>query len=212
MSRMERVKTKKESKFKLKLKSLSLREKVLLVISAIIFIFLIAEFAFIKPLMTKKINIQNEIVNLNLEKMQGISSNETNNKLISQYGADENKYNELIKEFSNNTSQQQIVKDLIQLGRDKNIQIENISFEKGQTESNYKKIIINSGTLNIQGGYSDILSFIKGMQNNNTEVNINGITISQKNNGLNQISKNGEYVATINIQYFNLVKGTGGNA
>lgn len=212
MSRMEQVKRKKESKFKLKLKNLSLREKVLLFISVIIFIFLIAEFTFIKPLMIKKINMQNEILNLNQEKIQAISSNETNNKLINQYAADENKYNELIKEFSNNTSQQQIVKNLIQLGREKNIQIENISFEKGQTESNYKKIIINSGTINIQGGYSDILSFIKGMQNNNNEVSINGITISQKNNVINQTSKNGEYIATINIQYFNLVKGTSGNA
>lgn len=212
MSPMEQIKTKKESKFKIKLKSLSLREKVLLFISMIIFIFLIAEFAFIKPLMTKKINIQNEIVNLNLEKIQAVSSNEMNNKLISQYGAEENKCNELMKEFKNNTSQQQIVKSLIQLGKDKNIQIKNISFEKGQTEPNYKKIIINSGTINIQGYYSNILSFIKGIQNDNAEVNINGISISQKNNGLSQINKNGEYLAIININYFNLVKGSGENA
>ncbi|WP_297632816.1 type 4a pilus biogenesis protein PilO [uncultured Clostridium sp.] len=211
MGRMNKAKKKKENKLKLSLKSLSLREKILLLISAIIFIFLIGNFVFIRPIILKGVDVQNEIVALNLEKTQGITSNETNNRLINEYSLDEEKYNSLMKEFENNINQEELVKELIQLGKDNGIQIKDITFEKGQEEATVKKIINNSGTINIQGEYSNILNFIKGVQNSSNEVLINGVNIAQKNNDINQINTSKEYTATININYFNIVKGSSGN-
>lgn len=212
MSRMEKTKNKKENKLKLRLKKLSLREKVLLLISAIIFIFLIGDFVFIRPIMLKKISTQNEISTLNLEKIQAINSNETNNRLINEYNLDTEKYNLLMKKFDNNINQEELVKELIQLGKDNNIQLKDISFEKGQAEAKSKKIINNSGTISIQGEYSNILNFIKGVQNNNNnEVLINRLNITQKNNNINQINMSKKYIATININYFNIVKGSSGD-
>lgn len=212
MGRMEKAKKKKENKVKLSLKNLSLREKILLLISAIIFIFLIGDFVFIKPIMLKSVDLQNEISNLNLEKAQGITSNDTNNRLINEYNLDEEKYNSLMKEFENNIKQEELVKELIQLGKKNGIQIKDITFEKGQEEVTAKKIINNSGTIDIQGEYSNILNFIEGVQNSNNEVLINGVNIAQNNTDINQINTSKEYNATININYFNIAKGSSGNA
>ncbi|MGL5414624.1 MAG: type 4a pilus biogenesis protein PilO [Clostridium sp.] len=212
MGRMEKAKKKKENKLKLSLKNLSLREKILLLISAIIFIFLIGDFVFIKPIMLKSVDLQNEISNLNLEKAQGITSNDTNNRLINEYNLDEEKYNSLMKEFENNIKQEELVKELIQLGKENGIQIKDITFEKGQEEVTAKKIINNSGTIDIQGEYSNILNFIEGVQNSNNEVLINGVNIAQNNTDINQINTSKEYNATININYFNIAKGSSGNA
>ncbi|MGL5416513.1 MAG: type 4a pilus biogenesis protein PilO [Clostridium sp.] len=173
---------------------LSLREKIILTISVILFLFLIFYLGAIKPI-DKSINSTGKNIK-SLENQKStllINSQKSNETAKDIYYANE-KLKELKSEIPQSEEQVTLLNSLINMEKASDVTMEKMTFvNDGKSEDG--SLNIYGANIIVSGSYENILGFIKLLENNNRKLQVKEVTI-------NEGEKN--YTGNINLNYFSL--------
>lgn len=126
-------KSKKGNKFIKYLKGLKRKEKLLLFTSVLIFTFLIIQLIVIRPLNNKQNQLKKEIEGLNEQKTEALYGVTKQDELQIKLNDVTYKYNKILSGLPKTERQAAVLNDLTTISNETNVDLINVSFNKGYT-------------------------------------------------------------------------------
>ncbi|MGL4876327.1 MAG: type 4a pilus biogenesis protein PilO [Clostridium sp.] len=174
--------------------ALSLREKIILTGSMILFLVLIFYIGAIKPVNKGKNNAESSIKSLEMKKDSLLTENKNSDKTATDIYYAEEKLESLKSEVPKSEKQVTLLNNIISMEKGSHVGLDKISFSNdGKTEDG--SLNIYGASLSVTGNYKEILTFIKMLEGNKRKLQVKEVTVSKN-------PKN--YTGNINLNYFSI--------
>lgn len=212
------MKTEEGNKLLKYIKNLSRKEKYLLFISILIFTFIFIELVFVSPLNKKNYRYSQEVSELKGEKEKIVNTIRIKDELQEKLNKLNLIYNKKLVLFPKTEKQAEVLKSCIDFSKASGTSINEISFndncessltnksnendDKSEKIEDKDNIVTNSITVDLTGGFNNIMKFLEYIQKDKRSMDIENVQLSGDND--NSIKGVTDIRAVITVHYYNL--------
>ncbi|MGL4849787.1 MAG: type 4a pilus biogenesis protein PilO [Clostridium sp.] len=173
---------------------LSLREKIILTISVVLFLFLIFYIGALSPIEKGRINAEKNIKNLEMQKDSLLVKSGKSDKVAKDIYYANEKLANLKNEVPKSEEQVTLLNSIINMEKGSGVKMIKTSFTKdGKSEDG--SLNIYGANISVSGNYENILEFVKLLEENNRKLQVKEVNI---NKGVK------DYSGDISLNYFAL--------